>query len=106
MPDAWLLYGLLGLISACLFILTATALVLAQDLRHTLRQINRLVKHSGQVMSGARRIMARADSATSRVTHLVSQACSVAERAVGGLRAKLLGDGNGAGEEPRSRYRR
>lgn len=113
MPETWLLYGLLGLICACLVVMTATALLLVNDLRRTLRQINAFIKRSGQVVTGARRIIARADAATGRVNQIVSQACGVAESALGGLTGlkKRVGSiatkwlGNGAGEEPRSRYR-
>jgi hypothetical protein len=104
-PDAWLLYGLLGLICACLLLLTATALLLAHDLRRTLRQVSVLVRHSNQAVTGARRILARAEVATGRINRIVAQACAAAEGAMGGL-TKLLGNGNGAGEGPRSRYRR
>lgn len=113
MPEAWLLYGLLGLICACLVVMTATALVLVNDLRRTLRQINVFVKRSGQVVTGARRIIARADVTAGRVNRIVSHACAAAESALGGLTGlkKRAGSiatkwlGNGAGEEPRSRYR-
>lgn len=102
--DAWLLHGLLGLIAACLLVLTAAALLLVRDARRTLRQVNAFLKRSGRVISGARRIVARADTATGRITRIVSRACAMAESALGSL--TFLGHGNGAGEEPRSRYRR
>lgn len=114
MPDAWLLYGLLGLISACLLILTATALLLIQDVRRTLCQVNLLVKRSGQVVTGARRIIAHTDVAARRINQVVSQVCTLTEGALGGLHElkKRAGSiatkwfSNGAGAEPRSRYRR
>ena len=116
MPDDGLLYGVLGLICACLMILTATALVLVRDLRRALGQLTLLVKRSNQVMVGARRVLAKAEVATGRVTRVVSSACTVAENALGSLHgltarvgamaSKLLGNGNGAGSEPRSRYHR
>ena len=89
-------------------------MVLVRDVLRTLRQVNLVIKHAGPVMTGARRILARAEAATGRIHRVVSQACAAAEGALGGLAGlkARMGSittklwGNGAGEGPRSRYRR
>lgn len=110
MPEAWFLTTVLALIGACLVVMTVTAVMVAGDLRRTLRGLNTLLskfetvaKDARQVLTGARRVVAGADRATRQVEHVVQRVCETAEDTV----ERVMGwFGNGAGSEPRPRFRR
>ncbi len=121
MPEAWFITTVLALIGACLVVMTITTVMVASDLRRTLRGLNTLLpkfetvaKDARQVLAGARRVVARADRATQQVEQVVQRACATAgetmERVMG-LKAQAetfvsKWFGNGARSESRPRYRR
>lgn len=121
MPEPWVITTVLCLIGACLLVMTITAVMVAGDLRRTLRGINTLLprletvaKDARQVLTGARRVVAGADRASRQVEHVVQRVCETAEETVErvmGLKAQAetfvrKWFGNGARSEPRLRYRR
>ena len=119
MPDTS--FWLLGLATACLFVMTLTILVMAAELRRTLRRLNAMLPDAAQALHDARRIfrqgrrlLARADVAAGHVQNVIHQACDAATDALGAIgRVKARTQrfwakrfGNGAGAEPRRHDRR
>ena len=121
MVEAWAILTMLGLIGACLVVMTVTGLVLVLDLRRTLRGVDRMVsrldraaKETRHVLTGARRIVVRTGRTAQRVEQVVQRACATAEDTV--KRLKGFNEhadafvsrwfGNGARSEPRPRFRR
>ena len=121
MVEAWAILAALGLIGVCLVVMTVTGLALALDLRRTLRGVDRMVsrldraaKETRHVLTGARRIVARTDRTAQHVERVIQRACATAEDTMERLRGfkEHAGTfvsrwfGNGAGSEPRPRFRR
>ena len=121
MVEAWVILTMLGLIGACLVVMTVTGLALTLDLRRTLRGIDRMVskfdraaKEARHALTGAQRIVARTGRTAQRVEQVVQRACATAEDTVKRLKGfnEQAGTfvsrwfGNGAGSEPRPRFRR
>ena len=119
MPEASL--WLLGLATACLFIMTLTILVLSAELRLALRRFNAILPEAAQAVHDARRIfrqgrrlLLRADVAAGHLQGVIHQACDAATDALGALgrvkeRTQMFWTkrfGNGAGAEPRRHHRR
>ena len=120
MPDAPLWFPLLGIVTACLVILTLTVLVTAGELRRTLRRLNLMLPETAQAVHDARRmfrqgrrLLARADAAAGRVEAIIHQACDAATDMLGAIgrfktRTQTLWTkrfGNGAGADPRRHHR-
>lgn len=97
----------LGIIGACLTILTMTVVITAAELRRTLRDTRVSLRH-------VRRLLVRADRATNAVEAIVQQIYETATDTIGQFtrlrrraQAFWVGHaGNGAGVDPRSHHRR
>ena len=115
----WLL--LLGIATACLLVLTLTAIVTAAEVRRTLRRLNAMLPETAQAVHDVhrffrqgRRLLARVDAASGYVEAVVRQACDAATDALGAFgrlktRTQALWTkrfGNGTGAEPRRHHRR
>ena len=114
----WWLF--LGLVTVCLIAMTLATLVIAGELRRTLRRLNAMLPEMARATHDARRmfqrgrrLLARADAATGHLEAVVHQACDAAADALGALgrfraRAGTLWAkrfSNGAGAEPRRHHR-
>jgi len=119
MSELSLVWLCLGIATACLVILTLTSLVLAGELRRTLRRLNAVLPETAQAVQEARRmfrqgrrVLARTDVAAGRIEAVIHQACDAAADALGAIgrlktRTRMLWMkrfGNGAGAEPRQHH--
>ena len=113
-------FWLLSLATACLFIMTLAILMIAGELRLTLRRLNAMLPEAAQAVHDARRmfrqgrrLLTRADAATGHVEAVIHQACDATTDVLGAIgrfqaRAGTLWAkrfGNGAGAEPRRHHR-
>ena len=121
MPETPLLWlPLLGIVTACLIAMTLAILVIAGELRRTLRRLNVMLPETARAVHDARRmfrqgrrLLARADVAAGRVEAILHQACDAATDVLGAIgrfktRTQTLWTkrfGNGAGAEPRRHHR-
>ena len=117
MSDAALLLWLLGLISACVLILTVTLVVTARQARRTLRHLDVVLPDAAQaarearrVMQHSRRLLVAANQATGHVEAVIRRACDAVsaaldqfdllkERTIHVL-TRPFGNGTGAGPRP------
>jgi hypothetical protein len=90
MVDAWLPTLLLGLISACVLVMTCVFVMTANDLRRVLRRVEtllpdcaRAIREAQQALGTTRRLMARASRLARQVEGVVAQACEVAADTIG-----------------------
>ena len=104
MPQPSLIPAFLGVLCVCAVIVTATMLLIAVDLRRTLRQANR-------TLARLQRILVHATHASRRIDAVVEQACAAASGALhrlSGVRERVVNmlqrhAGNGSGLGPRRR---
>ncbi|MDP3723587.1 MAG: hypothetical protein Q8R91_08845 [Candidatus Omnitrophota bacterium] len=121
MPSTPLTFALLGLVSVCFLIITVTGVVVAYEVRQTLRRINRLLPAADQALREAHqafrqggRLLLRASEATEQAEAFVRQTYDTASKTLGQVvrlprqaqRWLSRWMGNGAGAESRLRHRR
>ena len=120
MPETPLGLLFLGILTACLLVITLTIFVTAGELRRTLRRLNVMLPDAARAMHDARRmlrrgrrLLARADAASGYVEAVIRQACDAATDVLNAIgrfktRTEMLWTkrfGNGAGAEPRRHHR-
>lgn len=115
MAELWFPTVLLGVISACVVVMTGILLMTATDLRRLLRHVDAMLPDCAQALREARQTLGTTRRLASRTTHLarsvegvVKQACQAATDTIGDvldLRARarrfLAKWNNGARSGPR-----
>ena len=110
MTNLWMMI-FLGVISFSAMIMTITVILVARDVHRMLHRLSRtlplcdqMLQEAHRTFGEARKVLLRAKSARTQIDLMIHQACLTAtdmiERLAGRFRAH-----NGAGSEPRRRYR-
>lgn len=90
MVDSWFPTVLLGLISACVLVMTCVFVMTASDLRRVLRHMETLlpdcahaIREARQTLGTMRRLVTRMTRLARHVEGVVTQACEVAADTIG-----------------------